>query len=184
MASDRASKQQAEIDAKTVTPETKYKFDYDFTRGAKTDHILSQLNSDEADKFKINVWMIEKILSSHELFVSIPNYVNSKPTQVNIALIKTALAILVKGYLSLQQIHEVVMAFDIKTKQMATDCILPLTEKVIGDTLRPIGYAIPQSLFTMWTKKCLLFLDCHKIEYQKKYSKKKYKPTIISPRRE
>ena len=64
---------------------------------------------------------------------------------------------------------------------MATDCILPLTEKVIGDTLRPIGYGIPHSLFTMWTKKCLLFLDCHKIEHQKKQSKKKYKPVIMNP---
>jgi hypothetical protein len=65
-----------------------------------SDNPLALLDDDDCDKFKIDISMIEKVLSSHELFVNIPNYVNGKSTNVNISLIKTSLAILMKGYLT------------------------------------------------------------------------------------
>lgn len=108
--------------------------------------------------------MIEKVLSSHELFVKIPNYVNGKSTNVNISLIRTSLAILIKGYLNYQQIHEIMLAFETKIKEMGGEKHLPLSEKVIGETLRPIGLSIPLSLLHMWCKKCWSYLDCAAIE--------------------
>ena len=144
--------------------EPKWNFGYDFVKERGSDNPLALLDDDACDKFKIDICMIEKVLSSHDLFVNVPNYVNGKSTSVNINLIKTSLAILMKGYLTFQQIHEIMIAFDTKVKELGTDNVLPLTEKTINESLRPIGLSIPQSLFHMWIKKCWNFLKCATIE--------------------
>ena len=141
---------------------TKWTFNYDFSK--KEENILSSLDPDACEKFRIDIWMIEKVLGSNELFVRIPNYVNGKSTNINMSLIRTALAILIKGYLTYQQIHEIMIAFETKVKEMGTDNILPLSEKIISETLRPIGLSFPLSLLHMWCKKCWSFLDCAAIE--------------------
>ena len=46
------------------------------------------------------------------------------------------------------------IAFDTKCKELDSDNMLPLNERTINDSLRPIGLAMPSSLFYMWCKKC------------------------------
>ena len=72
-----------------------------------------------------------------------------------------------RGYLSFRQIHDALMAFDVKCKQLNSDSILPLREDVLMDTLRPMGISLPSSLFIMWCKKCWRFLEYAAIESQK-----------------
>jgi hypothetical protein len=85
-----------------------------------------------------------------------------------------------KGYLNYQQIHEIMIAFETKVKEMGTDKNLPLSEKIIGEALRPIGLSIPLSMLHMWCKKCWNYLDCAAIEQQKKQNKQKHKPVILA----
>ena len=102
---------------------------------------------------------IERILSDRKIFVTTPDYVNGRSTQVNIELIKTTLAVFLKGFLDFNQIHEILLAFDTKCKELDTD-MLPLDENVINNSLRPIGLILPSSFFYMWCKKCAQYLNC------------------------
>tara|TARA_B110000285_G_scaffold61650_1_gene70962 strand:- start:1853 stop:2110 length:258 start_codon:yes stop_codon:yes gene_type:complete len=72
------------------------------------------------------------------------------------------------------------IAFETKVKEMGTDKNLPLSEKIIGEALRPIGLSIPLSMLHMWCKKCWNYLDCAAIEQQKKQNKQKHKPVILA----
>jgi hypothetical protein len=61
-----------------------------------------------------------------------------------------------------KEIHECLLAFETKIKSLNIDN-MPLSEKIVDDSLRSIGKVIPKSLFIMWCKKCWQFLDCAKI---------------------
>lgn len=57
-----------------------------------------------------------------------------------------------------KEIHEALIAYETKIFTLGIEN-LPLVEKVISESLRGIGKAIPSSLFIMWCKKCWPFLD-------------------------
>ena len=87
------------------------------------------------------------MLSSRDLFVQTPDYVNGRSTTVNLELMKTALALMVRGFLDFRAIHEILIAFDTKCKELDSDNMMPLNEKIIDESLRPIGLALPSSLY-------------------------------------
>lgn len=119
----------------------------------------------QAEILKFDVVEILKILRCKDLFLNIPNYVNDKPTHININLIKSALVVFLKGYLTCQQIRDAANAFDIKCKQLNAQSI-PLHQDLVADTLRSAGLVLPQGLFSMWCKKSWSFLECARIENQ------------------
>ena len=90
---------------------------------------------------------------------------------MNIELIKTTLAIFLKGLLDFSQIHEILLAFDTKCKELDTD-MLPLDENVINNSLRSIGLILPTSFFYMWCKKCAHYLHCTVYNAEMKKKKK------------
>ena len=61
---------------------------------------FEHLSPEDVANLKIDVWMIEKVLTSQSLFINIPNYVNGKSTNVNINLINASLAIVLRGFLT------------------------------------------------------------------------------------
>ena len=115
--------------------------------------------------------MIEAVLSSQKLVIDIPNYVNGRPTAINAQLIKTSIWLIQKNYMQPQEIHNVLVAFEMQCKPMKTTH-LPLSEKIMTASLISVGRAIPRSLFIMWCKKCWKFLECSKIKQQGNGGKK------------
>lgn len=81
---------------------------------------------------------------------------------MNVSIIKTGLWIWCKNLMDPKEIHECLLAFETKIKSLNIDN-MPLSEKIVDDSLRSIGKVIPKSLFIMWCKKCWQFLDCAKI---------------------
>ena len=71
------------------------------------------LSKEEQERKILNIDMIEAVLSSQKLVIDIPNYVNGRPTPINAALIKTSLWLMLKHYMSPQEVHEVLVAFEI-----------------------------------------------------------------------
>jgi len=119
---------------------------------------FDDLSPVECEKIKFEVSHVERILSSRDLFVNTPDYVNGRSTVVNIELMKTALALMTRGLLDFRSIHEILIAFDTKCKELDTDSMMPLNEKIIDDSLRPIGLSLPPSVFQMWCRKCWQYL--------------------------
>ena len=111
---------------------------------------------------KFDVQLVERVLSDAKLITEIPNYVNGRPTNLNVKIIKTGLWIWKKNLMEPREIHECLIAFETKIKQIKSEN-MPLSEKVVDDSLRSIGKVIPKSLFIMWCKKCWQFLECAKI---------------------
>ena len=54
------------------------------------------------------------------------------------------------------------LCFETAIKKNGSE-LLPLTEKIINDSLRPLGKVIPSGLFILWCKKCWQFLNCSKV---------------------
>ena len=97
---------------------------------------FGNLEGDKVNKIKIDVWILEKILSQSNVFISIEKYVNGRPTKSNLNLIKTGIGLLLRGYLDFKQIHSLILAFELKCLEMNTDNILPLNSKILNETLR------------------------------------------------
>ena len=92
--------------------------------------LKGQFQRDEEDAVSIYLEDIEKVLSSQKLILDIPNYVNGRPTPINALLIKSALWLNLKSFMQLNEIHEVLIAFEIYCREKGSKNI-PLKEKVI-----------------------------------------------------
>ena len=119
-------------------------------------------NSRDDHSIRFDLSTVEKVLSDGKLVVKIPNYISGRPTNMNVSIIKTGLWIWSKNIMEPKDIHECLIAFEIMCKQLKSDS-MPLSEKIVDESLRSIGKVIPKSLFIMWCKKCWQFLDCAKI---------------------
>lgn len=107
--------------------------------------------------------VIEKVLSSTELCMDIPNYINGRSTQLNAQIVLTSLWVHIKGLMEMDEIHETMKCFETAIKQTAKEQ-LPLIERLINRSLIPMDRIIPRSLFVMWCKKCWQFLQCAKMQ--------------------
>lgn len=116
------------------------------------------LSKEEQDNYKLPLRLVEQVLSSQALILAIPNYTNARSTAINVQLIKACIWIWQKGLMEPKDIHDVLTAYETKIFTLGIET-LPLVEKVIAESLRGIGKAIPSSLFIMWCKKCWAFLD-------------------------
>lgn len=116
--------------------------------------------------------MLDKILNSQWLFENAPLYVNRRQSQQNIDLIKTVIAIILRGYLDQRQIHSLLLTYDAKCAELGTGGEIPLQERAINECLRTIGLSIPRSFLLMWIKKCWQYLDCAMIEMHREKQNK------------
>ena len=114
-------------------------------------------------KQQIDIAQIDKILSSPQLLQTIPNFVNGRQTASNVNLIKTSLVIITRGFMDFKQLHEIMVAYETKCKDISNETP-PLNFDIIQSSLRPIGLAIIKIIFQIWSKKCWQFLDCAQIE--------------------
>ena len=101
------------------------------------------------------------MLSSQQLIIEIPDYVNGRSTPINAELIKTALWIWLKQIMEPSELREAFLCYETTIKKLGVETI-PLGEKILNEALRPIDKVLSSSLFEMWCKKCWQFLACAK----------------------
>jgi hypothetical protein len=77
---------------------------------------FNALEMDRLEKVSIEMKVIEKVLSSSEINLDIPNYINGRSTQINSQIIMTSLWIHIKGYMELDEIHEALKCYETTLK--------------------------------------------------------------------
>lgn len=113
------------------------------------------------ENYKLDMKIVGKVLTSNGVALDIPYNINGRTTQINSQIVLTSLWIYIKQFMDLDEIHEIMKAYEQGIKEAAKE-MLPLTEININTALRPIGRVMPQSLLIMWCKKCWQFLECAK----------------------
>ena len=116
------------------------------------------LPRDEQSRYQISIKTLEGVLSSSNIIIDIPNYVNGRSTAINAEMIKTSIWIYKKGLMDCNEIHAGLNSYETQSKTQGAE-ILNLSDKVIKDSLRTVGKIIPTPMFTMWCKKCWPFID-------------------------
>lgn len=106
----------------------------------------------------ISIKTLEGVLSSSNIIIDIPNYVNGRSTSINVEMIKTSIWIYKKGLMDCKEIHSGLYSYETQCKTMGVE-ILNLSDKLIKGSLRTVGKIIPTPMFTMWCKKCWSFID-------------------------
>ena len=91
-----------------LSPEEEAQMSKADIRAFRTKNSFKALLPEEQDDYKLDLRLVEKVLSSSRLIMDIPDYVNGRSTAVNAELIKVSLWIWDKQFIELEEIH---MAF-------------------------------------------------------------------------
>lgn len=116
----------------------------------------------------LGIKLLDKILRNESAFSMIPNFVNGRQVSTNLLLIRTCLCILIRGFMDLKELHEALLSFETKCRELNRDT-LPLNEKIIQDCLITINLSINPNVFYMWCRKCWKFLLYTQVETQKNH---------------
>jgi hypothetical protein len=98
----------------------------------------------------------------------IPNYVCGRSTPQNISIIETALWLIMKNLMQPDEIRRAMLAFETECKSLSLN-FLPLSEKLVQESLVSINRTLPPSMFQMWCRKCWKWLMSATIKVQSGY---------------
>lgn len=130
---------------------------------------LKHLDQTAQEHFMISLNHLNQILSNQQVFEGVPSFVNGRHVASNLELVKACLCLSARGFLTLKELRECVLAYEVTVASLNRDS-LPLKEAVLQDCLRSVNLTLDSNVFQMWCRKCWPYLSYTKSEMTKSKS--------------
>lgn len=130
---------------------------------------LKNLEQTAQEHFMISLNHLNQILSNQQVFEGVPSFVNNRHVASNLELVKACLCLSARGFLTLKELRECVLAFEVTASSLHRDS-LPLKESLLQECLRSVNLTLDSNVFQMWCRKCWPFLSYTKSEMNKSKS--------------
>eukprot|EP00347_Sterkiella_histriomuscorum_P022402 403338620 len=129
-----------------------------------------QYNKQDIVSKEVEIQHILGFLDSQKLYANAPNNLNGRSTYLNVQIIRVSIALYKKRILTLQEIRDGLLAFQLTVKETGSE-YLPLQAEILNKCLRLINKVIGPRQIQMWIEKCSMHLDASQIEINKHITK-------------